>query len=129
MTPARIGAVMAWIRTTDLVEVRYHDGVSGFELATAEAAPAPPQTAFASRYVPVCASSVGLFQPHAPGHPRLGVEGRAVQAGDILGMVETGIGEAHKVLAPCPGRIARVLIEDGKAVQYGQPLFFLESGG
>ncbi|MCX5797176.1 MAG: acetyl-CoA carboxylase biotin carboxyl carrier protein subunit [Elusimicrobia bacterium] len=120
--------VMAWLRTTDLAAVSYHDGSFGFELATGPAPAAPPPGVPASRYVPVCASAVGLFQASAPGRPKLGEEGLCVKEGDALGQIETGAGQPHVVRAPCTGRVARVFASGGQAVQYGQPLFFLERG-
>jgi biotin carboxyl carrier protein len=69
---------------------------------------------------------VGLFQPSAPGRPKLGDEGLSVKEGDALGQVETGAGQPHVVRSPCAGRVARVFVSAGQAVQYGQPLFFLE---
>jgi len=128
MKTPQLKSVMEWLKTTDLVELCYRHGSSGLELRTAQAAAAPPSASFSSRYVPVCAPAVGLFQPNAPGSPRLGEEGLAVKEGDVLGQVETGVGRPHAVRAPCSGRVARVFIEGGKPVQYGQPLFFLERG-
>jgi len=124
----KLQAVMDWLKTTDLVAVSYHAGSFGFELATGPAPAAPPPGVPASRYIPVCAPAVGLFQASAPGRPKLGDEGRAVREGDVLGQVETGAGKPHEVRAPCAGRVARVFIAGGQAVQYGQPLFFLERG-
>jgi biotin carboxyl carrier protein len=128
MNPEQLKDVMDWIRSTDLVTVRYHDGGAGFELALAEPSAAAPAASFASRYVPVCAPAVGLFQPCAPGRPRLGEEGLAVKEGDVLGQIETGVGKPHEVKAPCSGRVARSFISGGQAAQFGQPLFFLERG-
>ncbi|MBI5241519.1 MAG: hypothetical protein HY926_13685 [Elusimicrobia bacterium] len=130
-SPARnpsLKAVMDWIRTTDLVSVSYRDGSFGFELSSGQSAAAPPPGAPASRYVPVCAPAVGLFQPCAPGRPKLAEEGLAVRENDVLGQVETGAGAPHEVRSPCAGRVARVFVGGGQAVQYGQPLFFLERG-
>ena len=126
MKQAELKDVMEWIKTTDLVAVRYHDGSSGFDLALAEPAAAPLPVSCASRYLPVCAPAVGVFQPHAPGQPRRGGAGLAVKEGDVLGQVETGSGKPHEVPSPCAGRVARVFVSDGQAVEYGQPLFFLE---
>ena len=128
MKNSQLQAVMDWIKTTDLVAVSYHDGSFGFQLASGPAPAAPPPGAPASRYIPVCAPAVGLFQASAPGRPKLGEEGLAVQSGDVLGQVETGAGKPHEVRSPCSGRVARVFISGGQAVQYGQPLFFLERG-
>ena len=128
MKSSKLQAVMEWLKTTDLAAVSYHDGSFGFELATGQT-PAPPLPGVpASRYVPVCAPAVGLFQASAPGRPKLGDEGLAVKEGDVLGQIETGVGRPHVLRSPCAGRVARVFVSGGQAVQYGQPLFFLERG-
>ncbi|MDD5656398.1 MAG: biotin/lipoyl-binding protein [Elusimicrobia bacterium] len=128
MNTRRLRSITDWIQSTDLAEVGYHDGSTGFDFRTARDHAPAPSAAFSNRYIPICAQAVGLFQPNAPGAPRLGEEGLAVEAGDILGLVETGVGKPHPVQAPCPGRVAKVFIEPGQPVDYGQPLFFLERG-
>ena len=126
MKSSRLQAVMEWLKTTDLAAVSYHDGSFGFELATGQRPAAPPPGVPASRYVPVCAPAVGLFQASAPGRPKLGDEGLSVKEGDALGQIETGASQPHVLRSPCAGRVARVFVSGGQAVQYGQPLFFLE---
>ena len=128
MKNPKLQAVMDWIKTTDLAAVSYRAGPFAFELAAGQAPAAPPPGIPACRYIPVCAPAVGLFQTSAPGRPKLGEEGLTVQSGDVLGQVETGVGKPHEIHAPCSGRVARVFISGGQAVQYGQPLFFLERG-
>jgi biotin carboxyl carrier protein len=128
MKTPQLKAVMDWIRTTDLVSVSYRDASIGFELASGQLPAAPPPGVPGSRYIPVCAPTVGLFQACAPGRPKLCEEGLAVREGDVLGQVEAGPGKPHEVRSPCAGRVARVFISGGQAVQYGQPLFFLERG-
>lgn len=128
MKTPQLKAVMDWVRTTDLVSVSYRDGSFGFELASGQPPAAPPPGVPGSRYIPVCAPAVGLFQASAPGRPKLGEEGLAVREDDLLGQVETGAGKPHEVRSPCAGRVARVFVSGGQAVQYGQPLFFLERG-
>jgi biotin carboxyl carrier protein len=124
----RLQAVMDWVRTTDLASVSYHDGAFGFKLDSGGAPAAAPPGVPGSRYIPVCAPAVGLFQACSPGRPKLCEEGLAVRENDVLGQVETGAGKPHEVRSPCAGRVARVFISGGQAVQYGQPLFFLERG-
>ncbi|MDD5627606.1 MAG: acetyl-CoA carboxylase biotin carboxyl carrier protein subunit [Elusimicrobia bacterium] len=128
MKNSKLHAVMAWLKTTDLAAVSYHDGSFGFELAAGQAPAAPPPGIPSCRYVPVCAPAVGVFQASAPGRAKLGEEGLSVKEGDALGQVETGAGQPHVVRSPCAGRVARVFASAGQAVQYGQPLFFLERG-
>ena len=126
MNTERLKAVMGWLKTTDIVEALYRQGRDGFELRTNEASAAWPEDCASSRFVPVCAPIVGLFKAGAPGsHPK-GEEGACVKKGDVLGVIETGVGKPHEVRSPSNGRIARIFIKDGQPAHYGQPLFFVE---
>jgi multidrug efflux pump subunit AcrA (membrane-fusion protein) len=51
--------------------------------------------------------------------------GTRVRAGDRLGTVDV-LGVAVEVSAPVDGIVATSLVEDGDAVEYGQPLAALE---
>ena len=61
-------------------------------------------------------TAVGYFMPA----PQLAV-GASVQAGDLLGTIDV-LGISQEVSAPSDGIVARVLAEDGQAVEYGQAL-------
>ncbi len=50
--------------------------------------------------------------------------GHAIQMGQILGVIES-MRVPSDVRATCEGLIAEVLVEDGSAVEYDQPLFVL----
>ena len=126
MNTEKIQEVLGWLRGTDLVEVQYRSQGVGFSLSTSEGAP-PPVPAPANRFTPVCSPAVGLFQWSEPGKPRVAEEGRSVEAGQTLGLVETAKDRTTPVKAPTAGRIARVFAEAGAPVEYGQPLFFLET--
>lgn len=118
--------VLSWIKTTDLVEVSFKQGDDGFSLSSAESPAAHAYPVAASRFSPVCAPCVGLFQWNAPGKARAHEEGAEVAEGDLLGLIETVKGKGTPVKAPAAGRLARVMIDGGAAVEYGQPLFFIE---
>jgi acetyl-CoA carboxylase biotin carboxyl carrier protein len=126
MNASELKEVMDWLKSTDLVEVSYKNGERGFSLATTEAPPAAlPQARFPNRYACVAAQSVGVFQPNALGRSRA-EEGREVAEGDVLGLIDTGGKEHPAVKAPCKGLVAKVFVEPGQAVQYGQPLFLID---
>ena len=122
-----IRPVLDWMKTTDLVEAAYKKEGKGFALSAAgtpEAIPAgslPP-----SRFVPVAAESVGVFQWAAPGTARKAEEGTDVAEGDELAIVVAGSGASKPVKAPCAGRVVKCFAEAGQAVEYGRPLFLLE---
>lgn len=117
-------AVIDWMRTTDLAELSYRRGEDAVQLRLEEAGPAPDAGFPPCALVPVTSPEVGIFRSSDIGKP-LGVEkGKPVKEGDVLGLIETGTSK-HKVKAAAAGRLVSVLIEDGKAVEYGQPLFFV----
>ena len=127
MDTAQIRDVLAWMKSTDLVEVAYKSSGEGFALSTADAPAAISGGAMpASRFVPVSAESVGVFQWAEPGKARKAEEGTDVAEGDVLGVIVSGSGAAAPVKAPCAGRVAKCFAEAGEAVEYGRPLFLLE---
>lgn len=126
MNTSEIEQILSWLKGTDLVEVSFRKGEKGFSLATAQEQAAPAYAAPSSRFVPVCAPAIGIFQWGQPGRARSAEEGADVASGQALGLVETGKGKSTPVTAPASGRLARVMIDSGAPVEYGQPLFFIE---
>ena len=127
MDTAQIRSVLDWMKSTDLVEVVFKRSGHGFALSTADAPAAISGGSMpASRYVPVAAESVGVFQWAEPGRARKAEEGTDVAAGDVLGVVVSGSGAAAQVKSPCAGRVAKCFADAGQAVEYGRPLFLLE---
>lgn len=125
MNTGELKEVMTWLKGTDLVEVSYKENDRGFSLTTAEA-PAPRLTeARLGGYSCVTAQHVGVFQANALGKSKV-EEGREVAEGDLLGLIDTGAKELRRINAPCKGVISRIFAEPGQAVQYGQPLFFVD---
>ena len=116
--------ILSWMRGTDLIEVAYRRGSEGFELRLEGASPAPDAAFPASRYVPVASPGVGVFRFGAPGKPRRAEEGAVIAVDDALGIVETG-GKNIEVTAGTAGRLAKILIDNGSPVEYGQLLFLL----
>jgi len=113
--------VIRWARTTDLAEVAYREGDSRIEFRL-ENSPAPP--------MPECpflagrSPAVGVYRASALGSAGRLEKGRQVREGEALGHIETG-GVPEPVTAPASGKLALVLVEDGKPVEYGQTLFFV----
>lgn len=108
--------------------------------AASAAAPAPStkvvavepiaqQTPEAGGLVPVTAPQVGIFTRDAASGTRVVLSpGDWVQAGQVLGGLEA-MNVVMEVHSPVSGRVADILVEDGAAVEYGQILFLIESGG
>jgi acetyl-CoA carboxylase biotin carboxyl carrier protein len=66
---------------------------------------------------------VGTFHRRpSPSDPPFVVEGSEVRQGDTLCIIEA-MKVMNEIQAQRPGRLERILIEDGQVVEYGQPLF------
>jgi biotin carboxyl carrier protein len=92
------------------------------------AVPAPSSAAAAvpEGWVAVTAPSVGVFYRRpAPDQPPFVEEGGEVAESDPVGLIEV-MKMFTSIAAPCPGRIARIAIEDATMVEYGQPLMYIE---
>jgi len=115
--------VLDWMRTTDLVEVAYRSGEDRvcFRLEDLGPANGPfPGTSF----VPVLSPEVGIFRFNEIGKARKAEKDAEVEEGLVLGIIDTGAAR-FEVKAPADGRLSLVLVEEGKVVEYGQPLFFI----
>ena len=121
-----LSAVLEWINKTDLVSVRFKEGAEGFTFALPGQNPEVPCYFPGPKLIPVTSQWIGVFQWNQPGKPRKLHEGDAAAAGELLGVVDTGLKKTAGVTAPCAGRLARVLVDAGDSVQFGQPLFFIE---
>lgn len=124
METSEVEKIINWMKSTDLVELSYKRGGKGFEFRLDSAAAFGAAAFGASSLVSIASPAVGFFRFGPAGTPRKAVEGRAVEAGQKLGLVETE-GGPEEVTAPRAGRLAKVLIQEEGAVEYGQPLFLL----
>lgn len=66
-----------------------------------------------------------VYMQPEPGSPPFIHVGMQIAEGDTLLIVEA-MKTMNHIPAPRPGRIARILVEDGAAVEYGAPLVILE---
>ena len=62
-----------------------------------------------------------FFRRPAPDQDAFTEEGRAVQAGQTIGLIEV-MKTFHEVTAPRSGILAAFLVDDGATVEYGQPV-------
>ena len=129
MNDSPIKAVADWMKTADLAEVVYRKDGKGFALTALGAgdhptiaAPAMP----AGRFAPLASDGGGVFQWSEPGKARKTEEGTEVAAGDAVGVIVTGSGASKPVVSAHAGRVAKIFIDAGQAVEYGQPLLLLE---
>ncbi|MFF4808386.1 acetyl-CoA carboxylase biotin carboxyl carrier protein [Micromonospora chersina] len=112
-----------------VLEVEWHDPVRPAPAPRAEADPvtAPQVEAVAAADRPaVRAPVVGTFyRSPEPGAPPFVAVGDVVRPGQVIGIVEA-MKLMNEVTAGQAGRVVEVLVEDGKPVEYDQPLIALE---
>ncbi len=127
MDASSLKAVADWMKTADLAEVVYRKNGAGFSLtALGSGDPAVPAMP-SGRFVSVASDGVGVFQWNEPGSARRTEEGVEIAAGDVVGVIVTGSGAFQPIVAGRAGRVVKIFIEAGQAVEYGQPLLLLES--
>ena len=112
-----------WLKTTDLAEFCYQKDHNCIEIKTREALPEPIQ--FACRLAAVTAPALGFYHAAQKGKNLILKEGQTVKEGNSLGLVESA-SKKHAVTAPVTGTLRIIAAEEGKPVEYGQPLFFIE---
>jgi acetyl-CoA carboxylase biotin carboxyl carrier protein len=97
-------------------------------LATS-AVPAPAVSSTGAALVTTEAPMVGTFyrasSPSAEPYVR---EGDVVKEGQILCIIEA-MKLMNEIESKASGRIAKILVENGQPVEYGQPLFLIEPTG
>ena len=114
---------IAWSKTTDLQEVVFKkDGVS-VEISTA--AKNPKASDFSCKLTAVKAPAVGIYGLGKKGKAVTVKENMSVKQGDILGYVEMNK-TVKEVSSPVKGTLKIILASEGAALEYGQPLFFIE---
>lgn len=112
-----------WLKTTDLAEFCYQKDHNCIEIKTREALPAPLVSE--CRLSAVTAPALGFYHAAQKGKNLTLKEGQSVKEGDALGLVET-VSKKHTITAPVAGTLRIISAEEGKPVEYGQPLFFIE---
>jgi biotin carboxyl carrier protein len=112
-----------WMETTDLEEITWKCGDEKISLKLNNN-PEHNHT-IASTMEPVLSPSIGIFRFARPGKTNLLKEGAAIKNGQELGVVEVGK-DFKSIAAPSNGLLRIISIEEGKPVEYGQPLFFIE---
>jgi len=71
---------------------------------------------------------VGTFRrADSKNHPPFVMEGNHIKPGDRVGLVEC-MKIPTVVTSFCEGMIKEIVVEDGQAVEYGQPLFIVRPG-
>lgn len=120
-----LGKITKWMGSTDLKEVVWKKGQNKFSLKVNSDEPQACHVSPRAALIPVNSPSIGIFRFSKRGKSCLVKEGSEIKQGQEMGIVE--IGKTYKpVKAEENGFVKIICIEDGKTVEYGQPLFFLE---
>jgi acetyl-CoA carboxylase biotin carboxyl carrier protein len=92
------------------------------------ASPVPPTVTApdAAGLIPVVSPMVGTFyRAPAPGAPPYVKEGDTIQKGTVVCIIEA-MKLMNEIESEVKGRIAKILVENGQAVEFGQTLFLIE---
>lgn len=115
--------ITKWMESTDLEEITWKSGDDKISLKLNNN---PEHSAnFSSNMEPVLSPSIGIFRFARPGKTNHLKEGSTIKTGQELGVVEVGK-DFKSVTAHGNGLLKIISIQDGKPVEYGQPLFFVE---
>lgn len=115
---------IAWSKTTDLEEIVYIKDTTKLQIKTAQAR--AQGTDFSCKLTPVKAPAVGIYHAGQKGKAIAIKEDMPLKAGDLLGFVEMN-NTSKEVKAPAEGTLKIISAKDGAAVEFGQPLFFIEA--
>jgi acetyl-CoA carboxylase biotin carboxyl carrier protein len=119
------------------IRVRVQRGGGASALGPMNSAPLPPATpaveerplvadAVSPALVTVEAPMVGTFyRASSPNADPYVQEGDVVKEGQVLCIIEA-MKLMNEIESKIGGRVARVLVENGHAVEYGQPLFLID---
>ncbi len=118
-----LSRITKWMESTDLEEITWKNGGEKISLKVNNSPES--HSKFSSTIEPVASPSIGIFRFARPGKAHNLKEGMAVKKGAELGVVEVAK-DFRPVLSPISGCLKIISVEDGKIVEYGQPLFFIE---
>jgi acetyl-CoA carboxylase biotin carboxyl carrier protein len=122
LTAADLSEVLALVAATDIIELDVTLGATRLSLRRpVNAAPSASAAASGAQAEPttlaIASPLVGIFRPSV-------TPGDAVEPGQSIGAIEA-LGMPTSVEAPQSGTVEDLLVADGDAVEYGQPLLIL----
>lgn len=135
ITKEQVETLVNFAKSLDLSEVSWADGEQKIAFTRRTAPPPPPPAPPAAKPAAkapqapqnqfVTAPFVGTFLRSPKDRPPLVVEGEEIESGDKLGFVEA-MKVARDVVSHINGKIVKILVENGKPVEYGQKIFEVE---
>ncbi len=142
--PEAIRALAALLKETGLTEIEVAKGEGRIRVARQASAPPPAPAAVPSSPPPAAepapaAAEEAALHPGAVKSPMVGIVyltpepgvppfvtlGQEVEAGQTLLLIEA-MKTFNQIKAPKAGRVARILVQSGTPVEYGEPLMILE---
>jgi acetyl-CoA carboxylase biotin carboxyl carrier protein len=90
------------------------------------AAESTPSNDFSDEGHVITSPMVGVFYTSpSPEEPAFVTKGHAIKSGDVICIIEA-MKIMNQIEADTDGKLLRILVENGEAVEYGQPLFIIE---
>ena len=142
----KVKKLIELLETSDIAEIEIKEGeeavrisrasriapaVAAAPVAAAAPAPAPAANAEAEREEPPAAAETGnlvtspmvgtFYRAPAPSSPVYVEVGQQVKEGDVIGIVEA-MKMMNQIESEFSGVVEAILVEDGKPVEFGQPL-------
>jgi biotin carboxyl carrier protein len=129
----QVQALVSFAKGLDLSDVAWEEGDQKISFIRRIAPPPPPAPVKpAAPAVParpktqfITATFVGTFLRAPKDRPPLVVEGEEISSGDKVGIVEA-MKVPRDVTSHVSGRIVKILVENGKPVEYGQKIYEVE---
>lgn len=145
----KVKKLIELLEESGISEIEIHEGEESVRVSRAAPMPAPgmayvasPQAGHAVAPAPapgepavaaepdghvVRAPMVGLFyESPAPGKPAFVALGQTVSKGDVLCIIEA-MKIMNQIEADESGVVAKIMVENGDPVEYGQPLFLIRA--
>ena len=129
-----VASLVDFAKSVNLEEVVWEQGDQKIAFKRRMAPPAPPPAPAAPKAAAkpeapkshfILSPMVGTFLRAPKDRPPLVVEGDEITAGEKLAVVEA-MKVPKDVISDANGRILKILVENGKPVEYGQKLFEVE---
>ena len=131
MDPSKIKALIDLVQETGIAELDVREGDSRVRIVRTPAggAPAPaaspvPAVEAAETQAPVVEAPLAgtFYRSPAPGEPPFVEVGDTVAVGDVLCIIES-MKMMNRVESDKAGQVAAVLLDNGRAIAAGTPLF------
>ena len=142
----KVKKLIELLETSDIAEIEIKEGeeavrisrasriapaVAAAPVAAAAPAPAPAANAETEREEPPAAAETGnlvtspmvgtFYRAPAPSSPSYVEVGQQIREGDVIGIVEA-MKMMNQIESEFSGVVEAILVEDGKPVEFGQPL-------